>query len=419
MMPMDVIHSGESIWLWEQGLGKVFEYTFSDSSLKQIDRTRVQDLMFGHGSIITNDDRILAIGGYGLWEFRNFLLEFNLVNGEWNKIETVGDMPVKPFTYNYLGYVEEENSLIYIFVPLSALEQGDQARDVRTFEPFFEVHTLNLDSKEWTYKNTVNPEDTDLGFLKRPRSRPTHSLDNSRGILVFNGRFALNIHSFDMFTISHPKVEDLWSTNFYYSENSDHWIVLGRDYGVSKQHLVVRSFPASEAQLNPIEEDLSAYAAWAGWLLGGFVVLTMIILGVQKWIKTEEDSKSPDLNSIEIAGKNGELTASVGGENMDLSDPIFKGFFRVIADMKKQGKSEILMSEFDHLIFSDQHSQPFRSKMKKKMFKLVNNKAKTPIITIDVYPMDKRYKMIVLDLEAITVEQPINGLKANGVSTSV
>lgn len=63
MMPMDIPHSGESIWLWEQGLGKVFEYTFSDSSLKQIDRTRVQDLMVGHGSVITEDERILAQGG--------------------------------------------------------------------------------------------------------------------------------------------------------------------------------------------------------------------------------------------------------------------------------------------------------------------------------------------------------------------
>ena len=177
MMPMDVTHSGESIWLWEQGLGKVYEYTFSDSSLRQIDRTRVQDLMVGHGSVITKDEKILAQGGYGFWEFRNFLLEFDPNNGEWNKVITEGDNPVTPFTYNYLGYVNEENSLIYVFVPLSSVEREETVRDIRTFEPYFEVYTLDLETNKWTYRNSIYPSDTDLGFLKRPRNRPTHSID--------------------------------------------------------------------------------------------------------------------------------------------------------------------------------------------------------------------------------------------------
>lgn len=409
MMPMDVTHSGESLWLWELGLGKVFEYTFSDSSLKQIDRTRVQDLMVGHGSVITKEERILAQGGYGFWEFRNFLLEFNPGNGEWNKIDTAGEIPAKPFTYNFLGYIQEENSLVYIFVPLSAVEQGSGDLSVRTFEPFFEVHTLNLENNQWTYRNSIHPKDTDLGFLKRPRSRATHSLDYSRGTLVFDGSFAINIQTFEVFNISHPSVDDLWSTNFYYSKNSDRWIVIGRNYGISKHHLVVRSFPASEAQLTPVDEELSATIVWLGWFLGGFTVLAVVVFGVQKWKNISDEEETQTTENIEITEKNGTLTVSVGGENMDLSDTIFKQFFKVVADMKKQGKSEILMSEFDHLVFSDQHSQPFRSKMKKKIFKLVNIKARTPIITIDVYPMDKRYKMIVMDLAAISIDTQKNG----------
>ena len=41
IMPMEFTHSGKSLLFWEMGLGKVFEYSFSDSSLKRIDRTRV------------------------------------------------------------------------------------------------------------------------------------------------------------------------------------------------------------------------------------------------------------------------------------------------------------------------------------------------------------------------------------------
>ena len=419
MMPIDITHSGESIWFWELGLGKVFEYTFSDSSLKKIDKTRVQDLMVGHGSVITKDERILAQGGYGFWEFRNFLLEFNQGSGEWNKIKVFGDIPVTPTTHNYLGYAKQENLLIYIFVPLSAVEQGSGDLDVRTFEPFFEVYTLNLESNQWTYRNSIYPKDTDLGFLKRPRSRATHSLDYSRDTLVFNGSFAINIQTFEVSNISHPSIDDLWSTNFYYSKNSDRWIVIGRDYGVSKHHLVVRSFPASEAQLTPVDEELSATIVWLGWFLGGFTVLAVVVFGVQKWKNRSDEEETQTSENIMITEKNGVLTVSVGGENMDLSDTIFKQFFKVVADMKKQGKSEILMSEFDQLIFSDQHSQPFRSKMKKKIFKLVNNKANTPIITIDVYPIDKRYKMIVMDLPAVSINRPKNGSMKSGVETSV
>lgn len=204
IMPMEVTHSGQSLLLWELGLGKVFEYTFSDSSLKRIDRTRVQDLMFGHGSVIMEDERILALGGYGLWEFRNFLLEFNQNNGEWNKIETYGETPVTPYTYNFLGYLENENLLAYVFVPLSAVQQETEARDIRTFNPFFEIYTLNLENNHWTYRNDIHPEETDLAFNKRPRSRTTHSIDESRGVFVFNGRLTLNTNNYEFFTSPTP-----------------------------------------------------------------------------------------------------------------------------------------------------------------------------------------------------------------------
>jgi hypothetical protein len=89
---------------------------------------------------------------------------------------------------------------------------------------------------------------------------------------------------------------------------------------------------------------------------------------------------------------------------MDLSDPNLEQFFKAVYDLKKQEKSEILMSEFDNMIFTDQHSQPFRSKIKKKLFRLVNSKFERPFITIDVYPLDKRYKMIVLNLDIVTIQ---------------
>jgi|GEM_PF-4530619 len=403
IMPMEVTHSGKSLLLWEQGLGKVFEYTFSDSSLKQIDRTRVQDLMFGHGSVIMEDERILALGGYGLWEFRNFLLEFNQNNGEWNKIETYGETPVTPYTYNFLGHLENENLLAYVFVPLSAVEQETEARDIRTFNPFFKIYTLNLENNHWTYRNDIHPEETDLAFSNRPRSRATHSIDESRGVFVFNGRLILNTNNYELFYISHPSVEDMWSENFYYSENSDRWIVIGRYYEVSKQHIIVRSFPASEVRLTPVEEELSAYIVWLGWFLGGFFSLALVYLGVYKWKNNAvEGAATP--KKIELTEKEGELSASVGGEKMDLSDPNLKQFFKAVYDLKKQEKSEILMSEFDNMIFTDQHSQPFRSKIKKKLFRLVNSKFEHPFITIDVYPLDKRYKMIVLNLNAVKIQ---------------
>ena len=403
IMPMEFTHSGKSLLFWEMGLGKVFEYSFSDSSLKRIDRTRVQDLMFGHGSVIMEDERILALGGYGLWEFRNFLLEFNQNNGEWNKIETYGETPVTPFTYNFLGYLQNEDLLAYVFVPLSAVEQETEAKDIHTFNPYFEIYTLNLENNHWTYRNDIHPVETDLAFNNRPRSRTTHSIDESRGIFVFNGRLTLKTDTYEVFYISQPSVQDMWSENFYYSENSDRWIVIGRYYDVSKQHIIVRSFPASEVQLTPVEEEQSAYIVWLGWFLGGFFSLALVYLGVYK-LKNNADEKAAAPMKIELTEKKGDLFASVGGEKMDLSDPNLKQFFKAVYDLKKQEKSEILMSEFDNMIFTDQHSQPFRSKIKKKLFRLVNSKFEHPFITIDVYPLDKRYKMIVLNLDIVTIQ---------------
>jgi hypothetical protein len=405
MMPIDITHSGESLWLWEQGLGKVFEYSFADSALRQIDRTRVQELMYGHGSVITKDERMLAIGGYGLWEFRNFLLEFTPGNGEWNKIETGGESLVTPFTYNYLGESEQKNRLYYIFVPLSAVEQRSDTRDVRTFEPFFEIYTLDLESNLWTHRNSVHPRETDLAFLKRPRSRATHSMDESRGTFVFSGRLTMNTETYELSYISHPSVEDMWSANFYYSKNSDRWVVIGRDFNISKQHLVVRSFPAPEAQFTPLEEEKAAYAAWLGWIFGGFTLLALVYIGLSRWKAGNLEEDISDTKKITLKEIDGSLLVSVGEDNIDLSDSSLNAFFHAVHDMKKKGQPEILMSEFDNRIFTDQHSQPFRSKIKKKIFKLVNSHfdRQKPFITTEPYPLDKRYKMIVLDLDRVTI----------------
>lgn len=406
MMPIDITHSGESLWMWELGLGKVFEYSFADSSLRQIDRTRVQELMYGHGSIITRDERMLAIGGYGLWEFRNFLLEFTPENGEWNKIETDGETLVTPYTYNFLGKSEQENQLYYIYVPLSAVEQRSNTRDVRTFEPFFEIYTLNLENYLWTHRNTIHPRETDLAFVKRPRSRTTHSIDETRGNFVFSGKITLNTDTYELSYITHPSVEDMWSENFYYSKNSDRWVVIGRDYNISKQHLIVRSFPASEARFTPIEEEKAPYAAWFGWIFGGFILFTLVYLGLSRWKESYLEEDISDTKKITLTEKGGALSVSVGEEKLDLSDSSLNAFFNAVYEMKKKGQPEILMSEFDNRIFTDQHSQPFRSKIKKKIFKLVNSHfdRQKPFITTEPYPLDKRYKMIVLDLDRVTIQ---------------
>lgn len=419
MLPMDITQSGESLLLWEQGLGKVFKYSFADSSLNQIDQTRVRDLMFGHGSVIMEDERILAIGGYGFWEFRNLLLAFNRDGGEWNKIETHGETPATPFTYNFLGYEKDKNRLIYIFVPHTAVEKKTGPSGIRTFNPFFEIYTLNLRNNEWSYRNRIHPEKSDLSFLNRPRSRTTHSIDESRGIFIFNGRLALNTDTYELYYVTHPSIEDMWYANFYYSKNSDRWIVIGKNNNLIKEHLIVRSFPASEAQLSPLEEELAAYIVWLGWFLGGGFSLTLVYLGIFKWKDRAKKQKASTAKALELIVKNGNLSASIEGKSIDMSDPVMKEFLNVVYSMKKQEKSEILMSEFDNLIFTDQHSQPFRSKTKKKIFKLINNKFDEPFVTIDVYPLDKRYKMIVLDLESVAIRSlkfKINGQQAENAA---
>lgn len=416
MMPMEITHSGESLLLWEQGLGKVYEYSFLDSSLQQIDQTRVQDLMVGHGSVIMEDERILVQGGYGFWEFRNFLLEFSRGSGEWSKLDVEGDIPDIPNTYNYLGYLKEENMLIYVYVPLSSVKR-EPTFDVHTFEPFFEVYTFDLETNRWEYRNNVYPKEKELALAERPRSRSTHSIDDNRGYFIFNGRLTVEIRSFDLFYISHPSVDDLRSTNFYYSENSDRWVIVGQSYNISKPHLVVRSFPAAEAQYTPIIEELPATLVLFGWFLGGLFSLTLMFVGVYFWKNKKQEQERPTLKKFELAKTGDGLTVEIGGENVDLSDSTFKEFCIVVYRMKKQEKSELLMSEFDNMIFSDQHSQPHRSKVKKKIFKLVNAKFDEPFITIDVYPLDKRYKMIVMNLDAVKIHDHKAKTMRNGIGS--
>lgn len=104
--------NGEKLRFWDAGVGRVFDYTFSDSKLKRIDNSHNHMNQFLHASHLDSTGTIYALGGYGYWQKKNILIRYEQEFGEWSEVIAENRDMVPESVRGYL--IDETNRFYYL-----------------------------------------------------------------------------------------------------------------------------------------------------------------------------------------------------------------------------------------------------------------------------------------------------------------
>ena len=86
------------------------------------------------------------------------------------------------------------------------------------------------------------------------------------------------------------------------------------------------------------------------------------------------------------------------------NDEYIEQIWKIIYRQKQQNEPEIMMIDFDEELFTVSNSTSYRSKMKAKLFDEINLGLNRYIIRAKRSSLDKRYKVIEINLSII---QPV------------
>ena len=82
-------------------------------------------------------------------------------------------------------------------------------------------------------------------------------------------------------------------------------------------------------------------------------------------------------------------------------DEYIQQIWQIILDQKMNDEREMMMVDFDDKLFTVSNSTSYRSKMKVKLFQEINSDINGFVIRAKRSNLDKRYKVVELNLDII------------------
>ena len=147
-----ITHNSKSYLLYPGG-GLL--YSFANGSIERIDRSFPHRNQYG-GFFFSYKNNIYLIGGYGFWETKNIITKYNFNNGDWEKINTIGQSPkgIDQGTYFI------KNDVLYVFDFLSRNTNNQiESRNNN-------IYTLNLKSFKWKKLGVISALIPEFGKMK-------------------------------------------------------------------------------------------------------------------------------------------------------------------------------------------------------------------------------------------------------------
>ncbi|TVQ64744.1 MAG: hypothetical protein EA360_11620, partial [Balneolaceae bacterium] len=277
---IDVTRDGRYLLFWDVSIGRVHRMDLETLELERIDNSFTHRNMYYPAAYLDEDGTIYAAGGYGFWEFKNLLIRFDPVSGEWKEIPAANRESLPKAQRGFL--VKNEAGFHYLLnnygtparhlSPLLAwqysFETGkwDQNRKltrlVSTLQPPFGI-SVN-DVSIFTSSYTADRQSGHYGFLSGPDSRDKE----------FN---LLDLQNQRLFTVSVASLGLGSVFAAFYSEAHGKWIILGANEALaSRNTMIVRTFhfDPDDPLFSEVTGRRSALSLVAGTLLFVLILLS-------------------------------------------------------------------------------------------------------------------------------------------------
>ena len=120
-------------------------YSFIDGAIERIDRSFPHRNQYG-GYFFSYKNNLYLIGGYGFWQTKSIITEFNFNNGDWEIINTTGQLPKGLDKGTY--FINNDNLYVFDFLSRNTNNQKEKTED--------NLYVLNLKTFSWKRLGVVN-----------------------------------------------------------------------------------------------------------------------------------------------------------------------------------------------------------------------------------------------------------------------
>ena len=131
-----LLHNSQTFLLYPGG-GLL--YTFSDGSIRRIDRSFPHRNQYG-AHLFSYKENIFLIGGYGYWQTKSIITKFNFNSGDWELVNTKGQEPVGIDRGTY--FIDNNKLYVFDFMSRETKTQKEKRNE--------NLYVLDLDSFELT-----------------------------------------------------------------------------------------------------------------------------------------------------------------------------------------------------------------------------------------------------------------------------
>ena len=138
---------GKKTYLVHQGCGPVLE--FRNDSIVRIDHSFLQKNQY-YPVPFTYNNEMYLFGGYGLFTYKNIITRYDFKSGEWNQVQTRGNMIPEP---RAVAYSLQDGNTLYVFGGKTADE--DNIPKFKAVQP--QLWKLDLPTMTWLYVCQYNP----------------------------------------------------------------------------------------------------------------------------------------------------------------------------------------------------------------------------------------------------------------------
>lgn len=411
---MDVTHSGESIYFWENGVGTVHRYDVATDNIVREDTSHPHRTMFSHAPFLSKDNYIYAIGGYGYWEMRNFLIRYEPEFGQWEKVPSNNDEIV---IRSWRGLLYKVGNSFYYFIDNT---ESDYQR---------KTHAYRFDSNSgmWQIEHQLEDVFENFSVMDRFTTRKfshntTHMVDgNNRhfGFLSSTGHIEnLNLVSIGESTIyqlnlSAVGIHDVRAA--FYSERIDRWVILGHEFPMTERmQLKIHLFKFDEN--HPF---ITAYKPGSSVIAGSVILMTggaigAGLIGLFLYILLRDKSSTISSNSsgtgnslkkpVQLIKGDDSISVFINDSRFETSeDKAMKELWTIIAERVESGEPTMLVSNIDQRIYSSQSHPSYNSRNRKKLLKIINTTCGFDLISEERSKIDKRYKVLTVRIDKISL----------------
>lgn len=413
---MDVTSDGRSIYFWENGIGRVHRYDIASDTIVREDTSHPHRTMFSHAPFLSRDNFIYAIGGYGYWEFRNFLIRYEPEFGQWEKLPSLNDDAV---VRSWKGLLYKLDDTFYYLV-----DHPEDDGSVKTY-----VYRFEVDESTWYRESELESIFVKLKIMNRGVSgtfpqNTTYMIDNNNRHLAFlsstTENSLLNFISLDESVVYQLNLNMLGINDVravFYSDRIDHWIILGHEFAwterdnleaylfeFDKNNPFITVFEPESEQ--PIDQNLILTA-------GGLLVF--VLIGILLYYRRQSGDSEPAVSApstpdasdppvMIYTDEDDGITVFIHGKRFHTAeDQALRELWKIIAEMVESGDSSILVSRVDQRLYSDQSHASYNSRNRKKLINLINSTCGFKLLNEERSKVDKRYKVLTIQNSKIGI----------------